>query len=159
MHSTSTAALLLFALGAPKLPTTCEFVSHKAWGGNGIVNEGPNGMDGATILRVDFVVRGPAGKYVVEFWVEAGTGEKAVLIDRTEVTIPASGMATGKFDRHTCDIRPGQEEKAEKEGKLPLPPPLGYYWSYRLILKRSKDDPVADTGVEMVPFEDTLSKR
>lgn len=105
-------------------------------------------MAGASKFRADFTVRGPAGSYVVELWMESGTGEKVKLIDRMEVEIPPSGTASGKFDRHELDLPPGQE----REGKQPLPSPVGYYWSYRLILKRSKGDSVADTGVEMVPW-------
>ena len=147
MHPTSATALLLFVLGAPKLPPSCEFVSHHAEGGGGIIDF-RGGKAGVNKFRADFTVRGPAGKYVIELWMEAGTGEKVTLIDRQEIEIPAGGQASGKFDRHELDVPPGHE----REGKQRLPTPLGYYWSYRLILKRGKDDPVADTGVEMVPW-------
>ncbi len=130
---------------APKLPPAFEFISHHAEGGHGPIKDWGQKITGIT-FRADFTVRGPAGKCVVELWMEAGTGEKVKLIDRLEIEIPASGRASGKFDRNELEVHPGEE----RDDKQPLPLPIGYYWSYRLILKRDKGDPVADTGVEMV---------
>jgi hypothetical protein len=152
---TTFLALVLSTLApaAPKLPPTFEFVSHKAVGKNEIIDFRGR-PTGATTFRADFAVKGPAGKCVVELWMEGGnTGEKVRLIDRHEVDIPASGQASGRFDRNDFDVIPGHE----REGRDRLPfAGEGQYWAYRLILKRPKGDPVADTGVHMVPCVQTI---
>jgi hypothetical protein len=148
------SAVTTLILAAPRLAPKPEFVSHDGAGGN-VATE----YDGALLdknfagqvrravdveLVVNFAVRGPAGdKYTVELWVEAnGTGEKARLISRQEVTLRAPEGAKGRFSPRCLDRIKDRKRPPDDFLQQPY---IGSGWSYRLLLKRGKDV-VADTG-------------
>jgi hypothetical protein len=158
MRPTIVLALMFLAAAdaAPKLSPQAEFVSHKGAGENAFVKF--EGQDVASVhMAVDFQVSGPAGAtYTVELYVEANsTGEKAKLIDRRQVTLSGqkgkgAGEAKANFDRYTQDRLAFRKNVGVDHLPSPLP---GQGWSYRLVLQREGDDPVADTGIHWAPYE------
>lgn len=110
---------------------------------------------GVTKLEVDYTLRAPGGKYVVELYVETGgTGEKATLLDSKEVVVePPPGQdlrsVDGKFYRHEADRNKAQLDAGAKRF---LAAQVGSGWSYRLVLRRG-NSVVADTGVHWTPYK------
>ena len=132
MQLTSTTASFSSPL-PPRAPTGVQFVSTVPGAGTASSTSAA-GRQGYTFSGADFTVRGPAGNYVVELWMEepAPAKRSSSSTRRKRSTFHLGAKASGKFDRHGIDVPPAVRWKVSSLSLIPL----GYYWSYRLILKR-----------------------